>query len=483
MRSFSLLVVLVFGLAIAEVAGQFPPMPAPAPAPLMYLRFNGPSGAKLTVYRGFDKGQKLDLPCTVGFRPGYAYRLAVSEVPNFPRQVFCPSLEVRGTIGLAGKFRNADFPAQINFTDEEFGKVSKGAFIRKVVTLERPDQAIPIATKADEPLEIPVHPTRDPYIEAAERGQPLVVYQLGQRVMTVQELNAYAVTGTVLLPGEKVLGMPWVPPYLQWKWCPVYDPVHGPRHPSEFVTIYDGGDSGPPAGFDRFGKLKGLDPTDTMAEYTDSRGKKKLAVSNRIGLCVPRFIIFKTELMLASQEVRLAANHAVAMAAPSASVGQFGLKEDSRQQHPESINTQMKLSGTFNTLGTSVTGRVQGLQIKATLRTTGSVDVVTGPTPKEPADGPLLIIKWPDKACVNVGEIVTFYLKYSNTGDQPITGVVVSDSLAARLEYVKGSTRADRDALFTTQPNEAGSTLLRWEFTGALQKREHGLITFQVRVR
>ena len=59
----------------------------------------------------------------------------------------------------------------------------------------------------------------------------------------------------------------------------------------------------------------------------------------------------------------------------------------------------------------------------------------------------------------------------------------MSDSLAPRFEYVKGSTRTDRDALFTTQPNEAGSAVLRWEFTGALQPHEHGLISFEVRVR
>jgi hypothetical protein len=61
--------------------------------------------------------------------------------------------------------------------------------------------------------------------------------------------------------------------------------------------------------------------------------------------------------------------------------------------------------------------------------------------------------------------------------------VVVSDSLAARFEYVKGSTKTDRDALFTTQLNEVGSSVLRWEFTAPLQPREHGLISFQVRVR
>jgi uncharacterized repeat protein (TIGR01451 family) len=486
MRVYWLCCGLLLGLASGEIAQaqySFQPMPAmpPGPGPLMYLRFSGPKGAKITVYRGFDKGQTLELPCTIGFRPGYSYRLAVFDIPTLPRQLFFPSLEVLGALAL---MRNADFPAHVNFTEDEFRKVIAGTYVKKVVSMERPDQAIPIATKTDEPLEIPVLSTRDPLIEAAERGQPLVVYQLGQRFLTPLELAAQAIPGTVLLPGDKLLGAPRLPPYLKWSWCPVYDPLHGPRPPSEFVTLYDGGDSGPPAGFDRFGKLRGLDPTDTVAEYMDSKGNKKLAVSNRVSLCVPRFLIFKTEFSLATQAARLSVNSALTMAAPSASVGQASLKEQLQQQQPESIGAGMRLSGTFNTLGTSVAGRIHGLQIKANLRNAESVDAVAAGTKQvEPEDGPLLIIKWPDKSCVNVGEIVTFYLKYSNTGAQPITSVVVSDSLAARFEYVKGSTKTDRDALFTTQANEVGSAVLRWEFTGALQPREHGLITFQVRVR
>jgi uncharacterized repeat protein (TIGR01451 family) len=450
----------------------------------MYVRFAGPQGAKLIVYRGFDQGKKLDLPVTLGFRPGYAYRLAISDVPGFPQQVFSPTLEVRGTLVLSPKARNADFPAHIQFTEDELQRISLGAFVKKVIALERPDQALPVATKPDEPLEISVQSSRDPYIEAAERGQPLVVFQLGQRVLTPQELNALAIPGTVLLPGERVLGIPKVPPYLMWNWCPVFDPILGPRHPSEFMAVYDGGDSHNPAGFDRFGRLKGLDPSDTIAEYLDSKGTQKFAASNRIGLCVPRFIIFKTELNHAMQATRINTNTTLAAATPSASVGQLSLKSQSQQQHSESVDTRMRLSGNYNSLRTTVVGRMQGLDIKTNLSTVKAVEAtMTGPKEPEPPDGPLMIIKWPDKLCVNVGEVVTFYLKYSNTGGQPITNVVVTDSLAARFEYVKGSTKTDRDALFTTQVNEVGSTLLRWEFTGALQPREHGLITFQVRVR
>lgn len=486
---------LVRWLSIAIVVGSLDPVastvataqfalpPQPPPAPLMYVRFSGPKGTKITLYRGFDAGQTLELPCTAGFRPGYSYRLAVFDMPGLPREVFCPSLEVRGTLALISKLRNADFPVHIHFSEDEFRRVTTGSFIKKVITLERPDLAVPVATQPDLPLEIPVPAPRDPYVEAAERGQPLVIYHLGQRFLTPQELNALAIPGTLLLPGDRILGTPRAAPYLNWNRCPVYDPVHGPRHPSEFVTLYDGGDIGPPAGFNRDGKLKGVDPTDTIAEYMDSKGNKRVAVSNRVGLCVPRFIIFKGEYALATQTMRQAVDSALTMKAALASTGQVALKEQFQQQHSESVGTKLRLSGTFNSMVTSVVGRVQGLQIKSNLRSVESVALATGPQQTEPPDGPLLIIKWPDKACVNVGEIVTFYLKYSNTGGQPITNVVVTDSLGARFEYVKGSTKTDRDATFTTQPNEVGSSHLRWEFTSDLQPREHGMISFQVKVR
>ena len=285
--------------AVGIAPGQYPPQSnylpprPPPPSPLMFIRFAGPKESKITIYRGSGPAQTLELPCTVGFRPGYSYRLAIFDVPKFPRQLFFPSLEVRGTLALVPKFRNVDFPAQINFTDEEFSKVVLGSFVKKVVVLERPDHAYPVATRPDSPLEIPVASSRDPVLEGSQRGQPLVVMQMGHRFLTPEELNSLAIPGTVLLPGERMLGTPRQPPWLNWNWCPVYDPLYGPVHPSEFVALYNGGDSGKPAGFDRDGKLKGLDPSDANAEYVNSKGEKKLAVSNRIALCVPRFVTFK----------------------------------------------------------------------------------------------------------------------------------------------------------------------------------------------
>lgn len=484
-RSLTHLFLAAFLLGVLAEASrsQFPPQAIALPAPLMYLRFSGPPGTKIIVYRGFDAGQTIALPATLGFRPGYAYRLAVVDVPGLRGQAFYPSLEIRGSLAYSPKLKHADFPAHINFTEGELQRIALGAFVKKVICLERPDMAYPVATKPNEPLEIPVPAGRDPYLEAAERGQPLVVLQMGQRSLTPQELNALAIPGTVLLPGERILGTPRFPPYLDWRLCPVWDPVAGPRSPSEFMTIYDGGDSSYPAGFNRFGKLKGLDPTDTMAEYTDARGERRLAVSNRIGLCIPRFVIFEGETAAITHIARLNLESSVALRTPIATVGQLALKQSLQRESAEAINTKMRLSSLYNQASTVVVGQLRGLQIKSNLSTPASVEVVrTGPKLIEP-EGPLVIIKWPDKECALVGDIVTFYLKYRNTGGQPITNVAVADNLSQRLEYVPGSAKTDRDALFTIQPNEVGSSILRWEFTAPLPPHEQGIVSFQVRVR
>jgi uncharacterized repeat protein (TIGR01451 family) len=141
------------------------------------------------------------------------------------------------------------------------------------------------------------------------------------------------------------------------------------------------------------------------------------------------------------------------------------------------------LSQTVNRYGPQVVGRVVGSNTFITARETLTV---TGACPKpelcEP-DLPLKIIKWPDLCTAQIGEVVTFHVKYINQGGQPMTDVVVTDSLSPRLEYIPGSAEADRDMTFTTQPNETGSLILRWQLNGPLQPRQFGVVSFQARIR
>jgi uncharacterized repeat protein (TIGR01451 family) len=95
----------------------------------------------------------------------------------------------------------------------------------------------------------------------------------------------------------------------------------------------------------------------------------------------------------------------------------------------------------------------------------------------------LVICKSADKKIAQIGDIVTFTLQYSNPAGAPVSDVVVSDSLTGRLEYIPGSAQSDRPATFTTQGNEAGSLILRWQLTGDLKPGEVGTVTFQTRIR
>src|SRR5439155_3369045 len=126
-------------------------------------------------YRGEAQGETVETPAVVGLRPGYIYRVALSDIPGYPGRVFYPSLQVRASLVLNSRLRNAEFYAALNFSSEDLARSVSGALVRKVIVLEHPDNAIPVATRTNDPLDIRVPASRDPLAEAHEHGQPLVL--------------------------------------------------------------------------------------------------------------------------------------------------------------------------------------------------------------------------------------------------------------------------------------------------------------------
>lgn len=474
-------------LLATTLEAQFtPPPPAPAAKlpPLLYVRLAGPKGMKVTLYRGEAQGVRFDAPCVIGLRPGYRCQIELSNIPGFKGASFFPTLDVHGSLALIAQLRNADYPATILFTDDDFAKVEAGTLLRKTIILERPEDALPIAARADQPIELAVPPGRHLLQEASRHGAPLAVMTLGQRRFTREEMRDAALPGTLLLPGEKNLAVPRVPPCLPWACYSVSDPLLGPPHAGEWTTLHDGGDMNLPAGYGQGGRLAGLDPSDTIAEYVDPRGRKRIVPSNRVHVCVPRFILLRTEQTVGGHVATLAPGGTQSNQQGIAFTGRLTFAEEKTPLRLESTAGRLKPSATVNEEGTAVTGRVNGTEVAATLRAPDTLDG-SHPPPRAglPPLRPLRIIKWPSCAGANVGDIITFYLRFTNQGAEPITDVAVSDSLTPRFEYVAGSQRTDRAAGFTLQQNEAGSAVLRWEFAGALPAGASGTISFQVRVR
>src|SRR5260370_32099503 len=69
-----------------------------APSPLLYVHFVGLPSAHVTYYAGTLTGRELEAGGVVGLRPGYIYRVKVSNLPGHPDLAVYPALEVRGTL-------------------------------------------------------------------------------------------------------------------------------------------------------------------------------------------------------------------------------------------------------------------------------------------------------------------------------------------------------------------------------------------------
>jgi uncharacterized repeat protein (TIGR01451 family) len=544
-RTCFLSVVLLLPLAPAAGA-QMVSLPIKGTSPLLYVRFGGPPGLRTTFFQGRPRGRDFDTPVVVGLRPGYVYRLEVSGLPGRPGLTIYPTLEVRGSLTLPPRLAGASFPAPLVFAEADIDAVLAGVLVTKVVYLEDPDQAAPEATRPDVPLETTLPAQADLLAEARTRGRPMVVVRVGGRVLfSPDELAAESVYGTILFPGEKVLPPASRPPCMVCDTRPFFDPILGPRHP-EGECIHDGGDRGERAGLDAAGNLHGLEPEDTVAEFTDSHGRRGLTCSNRVCLCVPRFAVLRKELPLGTYEnvVALVEGRRTlvqgqfrlevpsleaqkyeqlkalrARLRPSANVGVQGLVPLERVEVLEArvlnlgpiallgtkavltlteverarLVRQVELARELSTnvapqmdvgvVGPAVVGRIEGgPRVVSGEVVTRDITVCCHEVPCPP-DKPLVLVKCADRTSAQPGDVVTFFLRYSNHGGKPITDVAVSDSLSPRLEYVPGSAQSDRAAVFTTQPNEAGSVILRWEISGTLQPGQSGALRFQARVR
>jgi uncharacterized repeat protein (TIGR01451 family) len=468
-------------LAAAAAAGPYTPPPMPGAAPLLHVLLSGPPGVSVTFYQGQAPARRFEVPVTVGLRPGYIYRLTVTGFPQRPGLELHPTLEVRGTLRLPADLPASRHPAPVYLSEFDAERLLDGSLITKVLYLENPKKAFPEAGRKDQPFELELPPERDLLEESRQFGRPVLVFRAGNRDVSDEELRRDSVNNTILFPTEKDLGLPRVPPPLAWVCFPWYDPTHGPRGAEE-ECLHDGGDTGDRAGFGPDGRLEGIDPEDTVAEYRDSEGNKKIAVSNRVCLCVPRFAVLRTILNL--ERSRLALGPAAVRRVDTQQLMESALRTARHQQleHAADAIARQSASEMQASLGTAVTGKIEGTQFVASRMGPANISAVCRETPRTP-DRPLLLQKWSDRPDAEVGDEVQFTLKYVNQGGRPISDVAVSDSLTGRLEYIAGSAQSSRNAVFTSLANESGSLLLRWQINGVLQPGDSGVVRFKVRVR
>ncbi|RLS34774.1 MAG: DUF11 domain-containing protein [Planctomycetota bacterium] len=77
------------------------------------------------------------------------------------------------------------------------------------------------------------------------------------------------------------------------------------------------------------------------------------------------------------------------------------------------------------------------------------------------------------------GEELDFTIFMLNSGDRPLTDVVLVDAVPGRLEVIEGSPVSNLPADIATARGEDGSTKLSWKFSGTLKPGQSGFVRFR----
>jgi uncharacterized repeat protein (TIGR01451 family) len=377
-----------------------------------------------------------------------------------------------------------EFPAPIFITKADIDRVLAGGVVTKVIYLENPAVAVPQEAKANSPIEITTDSERSALIEAESNGRIAAVLRLGDRAPKKEELAETYLPGTILLPGETKLGKPSYPPLFGAESAiPLYDPILGPRTPSE-ECFPNGGDGGLKAGIGPGGVAGGLDTTDVIAEYTKGN-KREVTTSNVVCLCAPRFVTRRVEAGIGAYRSSFSSQLMIQVVSKNIFDHKDRVEEYVGRERTLGLNSRLRPSIGVSMVALHAVGSTTGTKILASNEGLQIAGAVVSPEELTLFPSRLTVTKSVDPASpYQSGDIVTVTLKYSNNTRQAITDLVISDLLSPRLEYVAGTAAAaNHISTVTTSENDAGATTIRFDIPGPIRPGDNGYVVFKVKIR
>src|SRR5215212_1272779 len=145
------------------------------------VRIRAPEGARIALAPEGGNSKARANEALVGMQIGYVYRLQVTSIPNNEGVGIYPTIELVDRLypppGLALRF-----PIPIELTQDELELAAGGAFVTRVIYVEDPLNALPIARHAngEQPwTEAPAG--EDPLVTADLNGRPVAILRIGSR--------------------------------------------------------------------------------------------------------------------------------------------------------------------------------------------------------------------------------------------------------------------------------------------------------------
>ncbi len=153
----------------------------PLPGYFQPVEIRGPEGTMISPAGGGGFEEPRPGALKVGLLIGAVYRLRVTNIP------LQEGLEVYPTVEIINRLyppigQELKFPIPIELTQEELEMAASGKFITRVIYLEDPDAAAPIARDDDEQAYFEVQAGDNPLDVADSLGRPMAILRMGARV-------------------------------------------------------------------------------------------------------------------------------------------------------------------------------------------------------------------------------------------------------------------------------------------------------------
>ena len=145
------------------------------------VEIRAPRGTKLSIASQGRFGPPLEAPLNVGLLIAPVYRFKVSNIPDHEGQELFPTIEVIDRL-YPPRGQERRFPIPIELSADDIELALEGKFVTRVIYLEDPTQALPVAEGRLDQHWFDAGPGVNPLEEADRWGRPLAIVRMGGRV-------------------------------------------------------------------------------------------------------------------------------------------------------------------------------------------------------------------------------------------------------------------------------------------------------------
>lgn len=147
------------------------------PTSFQPVKFYGPKGTEFSMPNGGAMAPS-EANLMAGLLVGPVYRFRVTGIP------FSPGVELYPTIELLGRLhpppgQETRFPIPITLSETDLQNAMDGSLVTRVIYLEDPQSAAPLAKTNDDSRPIDLTPDQDALATADSLGRPIAILRIG----------------------------------------------------------------------------------------------------------------------------------------------------------------------------------------------------------------------------------------------------------------------------------------------------------------